>query len=148
MKYKRPVNYLVSALRSTGADTDGGKALQRYLKNMGQPLYDWPTPDGYPDTATAWQGNLLPRWRFALDLVQNQIKGTKFDLDTYLTDVQPGDAAFFVDRVSNNLLGGSLLPGMELELLSTLEEETGINPRQAAEVVIAGVLASPSFQWR
>ena len=148
LKYKRPVNYLVSALRSTGADTDGGKALQRYLKNMGQPLYDWPTPDGYPDTATAWQGNLLPRWRFALDLVQNQIKGTKFDLDTYLTDVESGDAAFFVDRVSTNLLGGSLPPSMEMELLSTLEEETGINPRQAAEVVIAGVLASPSFQWR
>ncbi len=148
LKYKRPVNYTVSALRSSGADTDGSKALQRYLKRMGQPLYDWPTPDGYPDTAAAWQGNLLPRWRFALDLVQNRIKGTKFDLESYLVDIQAGDARFFVDRVANNLLGGSLPPGMEIELLSTLEETLSNNPRQAAEVMIAGVLASPTFQWR
>jgi len=148
LKYKRPVNYLVSALRSSGADTDGGKALHRYLKSMGQPLYDWPTPDGYPDTSAAWQGNLLPRWRFALDLVQNRIKGTKFDLKSYLVGIQEGDASFFIDRVSNNLLGGSLPPGMEIELLSALEETLGGNPLQAAEVVLAGVLASPSFQWR
>ena len=148
LKYKRPVNYMVSALRSSGADTDGSKALQRYLKRMGQPLYDWPTPDGYPDTTAAWQGNLLPRWRFALDLVQNQIKGTKFDLESYLVDVDAGDASLFVDRVSNNLLGGSLPPGMEIELLSSLDETLSENPRQAAEVVIAGMLASPAFQWR
>jgi len=148
LKYKRPVNYLVSALRSSGADTDGGRDLQHYLKSMGQPLYDWPTPDGYPDTSAAWQGNLLPRWRFALDLVQNRIKGTKFNLNSFLADIQEGDASFFIDRVANNLLGGSLPPGMEIELLSALEETLGGNPRQAAEVVIAGVLASPSFQWR
>jgi len=148
LKYKRPVNYLVSALRSSGANTDGGKTLQRYLKNMGQPLYEWPTPDGYPDTAETWQGNLLPRWRFALDLVQNRIRGTKFDLKSYLVDIQEGDASLFIDRVANNLLGGSLPPGMEIELLSALEETLGGNPLQAAEVVIAGVLASPSFQWR
>ncbi len=148
LKYKRPVNFLVSALRSSGADTDGGRALQRYLKEMGQPLYDWPTPDGYPDTAAAWQGNLLPRWRFALDLVQNRIKGTKFDLESYLVDIQEGDARFFIDRVANNLLGGSLPAGMEIELLSALEDTLSDNPRQAAEVVIAGVLSSPTFQWR
>ena len=148
LKYKRPVNYMVSALRSSGANTDGGITFQHYLKSMGQPLYDWPTPDGYPDTTAAWQGNLLPRWRFALDLVQNRIKGTKFDLESYLTDVQTGDARFFVDRVANNLLGGSLPPVMEIELLSTLEKSLSENPRQAAEVVIAGVLSSPTFQWR
>ncbi len=148
LKYKRPVNYMVSALRSSGTDTNGGKAIQRYLTRMGQPLYDWPTPDGYPDTAASWQGNLLPRWRFALDLVQNQIKGTKFNLESYLVNIQAGDASLFVDRVANNLLGGSLQPGMEIELLSSLEETLSENPRQAAEVVIAGMLASPAFQWR
>lgn len=148
LKYKRPVNFLVSAIRSSGADTDGGKAIQRYIKSMGQPLYDWPTPDGYPDTAAAWQGNLLPRWRFALDLVQNRIKGTKFDLESFLVDIEPGDARFFVDRVANNLLGGSLPAGMEIELLSSLEETLSDNPRLAAEIVIAGVLSSPTFQWR
>lgn len=148
LKYKRPVNYLVSALRSSGAETDGGKALQRYLKSMGQPLYDWPTPDGYSDRAASWQGNLLPRWRFALDLVQNRIKGTRFDLETYLADIKAGDGSIFIDRVSNNLLGGSLPASMEIELLTALDETLSDNPRQAAEVFMAGILASPLFQWR
>ena len=148
LKYKRPLNFLISALRQTGADTDGGPAMQAYLKRMGQPLYEWPTPDGYPDTAAAWQGNLLPRWHFALDLVQNQIKGTHFDLKSSLQDA-PGENPFsFLERISKNLLGGSLPSSTQAELLTHLDQTFQENPRQAAEVSIASMLASPSFQWR
>jgi hypothetical protein len=147
-KYKRPVNFLVSAIRLTGADTDGGKALQRYLKQMGQPHYDWPTPDGYPDTADAWQGNLLPRWRFALDLVENRINGTKFDLNRFLEGIESGQASYFIDRSANHLLGGSLPANMELELLNSLKQSIHDRPLLAAQIVISGILASPAFQWR
>jgi len=148
VKYKRPLNFLISALRQTGADTDGGPALQTYLKRMGQSLYDWPTPDGYPDSAAAWQGNLLPRWHFALDLVQNQIKGTHFDLESSLQDA-PGDDPFtFLDGMSKSLLGGSLPSSTQAELLTILDQTFQENPNQAVEVSIASMLASPSFQWR
>lgn len=147
-KYKRPLNFLISALRQTGADTDGGPGLQNYLNRMGQPLYDWPTPDGYPDTAAAWQGNLLPRWRFALDLVQNKIKGTTFNLKDILEDAQSDDPFTFLERISASLLGGSLPLSTQAELLFVLDETLNQSPRQAAEVLIAGVLSSPSFQWR
>ena len=46
---------------------------------MGQPLHQWPMPDGYPDTTTAWVGNMIPRWQFALDLGSNGIKNTVVD---------------------------------------------------------------------
>jgi hypothetical protein len=147
-KYKRPLNYLVSALRQTGADTNGGLTIQRYLTRMGQPLYDWPTPDGYPDTAAAWQGNLLPRWQYALDLVQNRIKGTKFNLEPFLEGLQIGDRHLFIDRISNNLLGEYLSTQTQNELLSALEPFVNQKPIQAAEVVFASILASPHFQWR
>ena len=112
---------MLSALRQTGSDTNGGPALQQYLRRMGQPLYDWPTPDGYPDTAAAWQGNLLPRWKFALDLAQNRIKGTSFNLDHFLKDISGDDPGFFLERITNNLLGRNLPPGQEIELLKVLE---------------------------
>ncbi len=147
-KYKRPLNYLVSALRQTGAETDGGPALQRYLQRMGQPLYDWPTPDGYPDTAAAWQGNLLPRWQFSLDLVQNRIAGTEFNLEQFLEDIDQDTPGFFLNRISNNLLGRNLPPQLEIDLLSALRAANDQQPYQAAEVVAAGIIASPAFQWR
>jgi uncharacterized protein (DUF1800 family) len=147
-KYKRPINFLVSALRQLNAETNGGQAINRYLQQMGQPLFDWPTPDGYPDTAHAWQGNLLPRWQFALDLVQNRIDGTEFDLETYLTGVSGDDPAYFLDRIANNLLGNSLNPEVETEMINTINKPIQNNPKQTAEIVIAGILASPAFQWR
>jgi uncharacterized protein (DUF1800 family) len=147
-KYKRPLNYLLSAFRQTGTDCNGGPAIHRYLQRMGQPLYDWPTPDGYPDTTPAWQGNLLPRWQFALDLVQNKIEGIHFDLEKYLKGITNDDPGSFIDRIANHLLGASLPPKTEMELIRSLTSSIEQNPYQAAEVVIAGILASPIFQWR
>jgi uncharacterized protein (DUF1800 family) len=50
---RRPYDFAVAALRALHADTDGGKGLQRHLDSMGQPLFQWPMPDGYPDNRAA-----------------------------------------------------------------------------------------------
>jgi hypothetical protein len=148
LKYKRPLNYLLSAIRQTGAESDGSSDLQRYLAQMGQPLYDWPTPDGYPDSSVAWQGNLLPRWKFALDLVQNKIKGTNFDIEPILEGIETNEPQSFIQHVCSLLLGCGLTSEIQADLLTVLAPTIKDHPRQAAEVVIAGVLASPTFQWR
>ena len=67
-KFKRPVRYIVSALRLLDADTYAHTALLQYLIRMGQEPYQHPTPDGYSDVASHWCGNLLWRWNFALAL--------------------------------------------------------------------------------
>lgn len=74
---RRPFDYLAACLRATSADTDGGKAVQDHLERMGQPLHQWPMPDGYPDKTAAWTGSLLARWNFALALCANEIRGTR-----------------------------------------------------------------------
>ncbi len=78
---KRPFDFVVSAIRETGAETDGGKAVQSRLAAMGQPLYQWPMPDGFPSETLAWTGSMLARWNFALDLVAGKIQGTELQLD-------------------------------------------------------------------
>ena len=78
-KFRQPFDYLIACLRATNADTSGTGNIQYQLERMGQPLHQWPMPDGYPDTTTAWVGNMIPRWQFALDLASNSIQNTKLD---------------------------------------------------------------------
>jgi len=75
--FKRPFDYAVSAVRASGAQTDAGPGLLKHLFDMGQPLYEWPMPDGYPDETQAWTGGMLARWNFAADLAANRIQGTQ-----------------------------------------------------------------------
>lgn len=74
---KRPFDYMVSCLRVAGAQTDAGEAVQKHLATMGEPLYEWPMPDGYPDKTAAWSGTMLPRWNFAFALAAGQVGGTE-----------------------------------------------------------------------
>lgn len=146
-KYKRPVNYVVSALRQTGADTNAGLPLQRYLKEMGQPLFAWPTPDGYPDHYQAWQGNLLPRWKFALDLAQNQIPGTRLGQEPF-TVTETGNSRELLARISQPLLGRALSSELQDNLNPVLEPILNNHPQEAGTLALAALIASPAFQWR
>ncbi len=147
-KYKRPLNYVLSALRQTGSDTNGGPPIQTALARMGQPLYGWPTPDGYPDTASAWQGNLLPRWTFALDLVEDRLQGTKFDLPVFLSGFQAEDPPALAGAISQHLLGGQLPGDIQAALLDIFRELYRKDPSKAAGMLVAALLSSPQFQWK
>jgi uncharacterized protein (DUF1800 family) len=91
-KFKRPFHYLVSALRVTNADTDAQRGLFSYLERMGHVPFRYPTPDGYPARAQHWHATLLWRWKFALALANNRIKGTRIERKQ-LPQTLGGDAA-------------------------------------------------------
>jgi hypothetical protein len=81
-KIKRPFELAISAVRTLGADTNGGPQFHQWIARMGQPLYGFQTPNGYSDTADAWvnTGALLERLNFGLSLASNRIPGTRVDL--------------------------------------------------------------------
>ena len=126
-KFKRPFNYLVSALRATGASTDAGLELIDYLQRMGHAPFNYPTPDGYPEPAASWLGTLLWRWNFALAVSENKINGTKIDFAT-LQKNAGGDAGLMA-----HLLGRT----------PTVEEVRAYHDSGAG---LALMLASPAFQ--
>jgi uncharacterized protein (DUF1800 family) len=80
-KVKSPFEFVVSALRATGADVQDAMPLVRELQQQGMPLYMCQPPTGYKDTADAWvnTGALVARMNFALRLAQGQIRGTRMD---------------------------------------------------------------------
>ncbi len=79
---KRPFNFMVACLRRSGALTDGGPAVQAHLSKLGQPMYEWPMPDGYPVDQLNWANIVLPRWQFAYDLAFGKIANTTIQADS------------------------------------------------------------------
>ena len=126
-KFKRPFNFIVSALRATGASTNAGMEIVDYLRRMGHAPFNYPTPDGYPEPAAPWLGTLLWRWNFALALGENKLKGTKIEF-TSLQQNAGGDLGLM-----SHLLGRK----------PTAEETQAYHNSGAG---LALVLASPAFQ--
>ncbi len=136
---KRPFDFLVSALRALDADTDGGTAIQEHLFKMGEPLYQWPMPDGYPTRTSAWTGSMLPRWNYAYELAAGKIGGTGIDWNR-LQDGMNSEKMFELTH--------SRRPSrMDGELMSQIDKEfsAGKDGHVGAGFLC---LASPSFQWR
>lgn len=67
-KLKRPLHYLASCLRVLDVRTHAEAPLVEALARMGESPYQHPTPEGYPERASAWTGTLWWRWRAAYDL--------------------------------------------------------------------------------
>jgi len=83
-KIKRPFELVVSAIRTLGAETNGGPGTHQWIARMGEPLYGFQTPNGYSDTAESWvnTGGLLERMNFGLALASNRVQGTRVNLSS------------------------------------------------------------------
>jgi uncharacterized protein (DUF1800 family) len=81
-KIKSPFELAASALRVTGGEVGDPRELLKWITRMGQPLYAYQAPTGFPDRAEAWvnTGSLLNRMNFGLQLAANRVKGVSLDL--------------------------------------------------------------------
>ncbi|PIE80457.1 MAG: hypothetical protein CSA11_08255 [Chloroflexi bacterium] len=151
-KLKRPFTYMVSVLRAVHTDfrLGRGREIGRWLRLLGQVPFHWPPPDGFPDTADVWAANLLPRWNFALTLVNNQLLGAEVPLEKLVlagqADQSPEAVLDFFSRLLN---GRSLIPAERQQFqeyvgAGSLDDET---IRQNLKDSVALMLASPAFQW-
>jgi uncharacterized protein (DUF1800 family) len=77
-KVKTPFEFVVSALRATGAEISDAQPIVRTLQQLGMPLYQCQPPTGYKDTADAWvnTGALVSRMNFAVSLSSNRLQRT------------------------------------------------------------------------
>jgi uncharacterized protein (DUF1800 family) len=124
-KIKRPFEFVASALRATEAETDAGPKLADYLLRMGHSPFQYPTPEGYSDQSQHWMGTLLWRWKFAVALSGNAIRGTRI---TATKSSFGSDTAWMA-----HLLGRLPLP-------------SEVESYRASGDGLALLLASPGFQ--
>jgi uncharacterized protein (DUF1800 family) len=141
-KLKRPFHFLVSALRGLQPTATAVTAVARQLTSLGQPLFMWETPDGYPDQVEYWAGNLLPRWNVATTLANYSSAELGVDVAP-LTRMNSADAVVY--EISRRFFGGELNERTRQELVAYLKPA----PANATRVreTLALALACSEFQW-
>lgn len=127
-KIKRPFELAISAVRTLGADTNGGPQFHQWIARMGQPLYGFQTPNGYSDVAEDWvnTGALLERMNFALALASNRIPGTRTDLSRFVGDMAKDktiDKEKLLDRFVTLIAGGEISAKTRESLLKQLNDQ-------------------------
>ncbi|TAH39666.1 MAG: DUF1800 domain-containing protein [Planctomycetota bacterium] len=150
-KFKTPFEFVVSALRATGAAVENPDAVLAALREMGQPIYLCDPPTGYADTAEAWldPGVLAARWQFALDLAEGRIRGARVPPDFHadLQGVAPTD---WWRRLAEKLLPAGCSESTQAALRAAGAEFLDAGPpgrrRQLAPRLLGLVLGSPEFQ--
>ena len=81
-KTKSPFELAISAVRSMNAEIKQPFQLNTWITRMGQKMYYYQAPTGFPDNGQYWinTGSLLNRMNFGLALASQRIPGIKVDL--------------------------------------------------------------------
>jgi len=126
-KFKRPFEVITSAMRGLDAEVEfiyGGSWTNKffnYFNNVGQPLFYWEPPDGYPDVGAYWRSSnsFVMRWRHLIWLVDDKAAGTPTNLTVDVVGQTPADkrtanelADYWIER-----LFGYEIPGAERQIV-------------------------------
>jgi uncharacterized protein (DUF1800 family) len=159
-KFKRPVEFLVSALRVTGAALDGNwiRAVAEGLNTLGQLHFAWPAPNGYPDVGGYWINSsaMLTRFNQALALAEGRFaNGVRIDA-LALAGANARTPDQMVDALAARILRRPLLPLDRGVLQAFAADGAPTNAplastatRQArARELLGALLASTYFMYR
>jgi hypothetical protein len=109
-KIKSPFELAVSAVRALGAEVTVPLQTAQFISKMGQPLYLYQAPTGYPDRADQWvnTGALLERLNFGLAMTTNKIRGASFDVKRATGNVDQSDREKVMNLAIASLLNGEV----------------------------------------
>jgi uncharacterized protein (DUF1800 family) len=104
-KVKTPQEFVISAVRASGAEVRNAAPLVQALEKLGMPLYGMQTPNGYSWMAEPWvnTGDLVSRMNFALGLSSDRIPGVQTDWTRLLGQAGSGvEAASLTTGLAND----------------------------------------------
>jgi hypothetical protein len=138
----------ISAVRTLGAETNGGPQFHQWIARMGQPLYGFQTPNGYSDVAEDWvnTGALLERINFALALASNRIPGTRADLSRFVGDMakeKTVDKEKLLDRFVTLIAGGEISAKTRESLLKQLNDQITVPTMPAVQTASLKIPQNP-----
>lgn len=93
-KIKSPFELAISAVRSLDAEVSRPYALYSWIAKMGERVYAYQAPTGFPDNSQYWinTGSLLTRMNFGLAVASQRIPGVKVDLPRLHQNREPESA--------------------------------------------------------
>jgi uncharacterized protein (DUF1800 family) len=157
-KVKTPFDFVVSAVRASGADVEHAQPLIQQLQKLGMPLYGMQTPNGYSMKSDAWVNSaaLLNRMNFGLALASGKLPGVQWDPSSTMANNQmPSDPTGALANFENLILDGDVSKQTHTTILNQLNDpqaavRNNVPAAQGANLrLIAGLLlGSPEFQRR
>lgn len=142
-KFKRPYHFMVSSLRATKPTVSKVSTIaDRWLRLLGQPLFYWDPPDGYPDKADYWAGGVMQRWNFAVYLTTTSGEMV-MDIARFMTTSTPEGITAAIDT---ELFAGEMPSALKSQITAYLAAQKTLNEARAREAV-ALALSSSTFQW-
>ena len=143
-KMKSPFELVVSSLRALEADVKNPQPMMTWFNRMGEPLYGYLPPTGFPDYAESWanSGTLIARMNFGVRLATGRINGVTLkrlprDSDGLTTD----EALAMYSKL--------LLPAQDTSAIASEVKETIPDDAERKDIhVVSMLLGSPEFQYR
>ncbi len=91
-KVKTPEEFVISAVRASGAEVTNPQALVQSLDKLGMPLYGMQTPNGYSWMKDGWvsTGALVSRMNFSLVLTGGRMPGARTEWTALLGEKTGG----------------------------------------------------------
>lgn len=157
-KMKRPLEYICAAIRALAPQLDhyNGPDIVTTLETLGQVPFEWPRPDGYPDTADYWLSamSMAARWEYALQLAEDTPGGNPSHADELIGDAETANA--LVNRLADRILHRPLTKEARQALADAVTEGSyapdeplpGAWLSDKAGLAAASLLGSPYFMVR
>ena len=143
-KMKSPFELAVSSLRALEADVKNPQPMMRWFDRMGEPLYGYLPPTGYPDYAESWanSGTLIARMNFGIHLATGRINGVTLKQ-------LPENSGSLTTEQALAMYSKLLLPAQDTSAIASEVKETVPADAERKDVqVISMLLGSPEFQYR
>lgn len=143
-KVKTPLEFVVSALRAVNGTSDSTPRVAQRVAQLGEPLFQHQTPDGYGERQEDWvnSGALLARMNFAVQLASGRMPGTTVDLD-HVVDAT-ADHPALVAAIDKAILGGAMSDHTRATILKEIADVP--DPRMARALAVGLALGGPEFQ--
>jgi uncharacterized protein (DUF1800 family) len=111
-KTKSPFELAISSVRNLNATITQPYQLYTWINKMGQRMYYYQAPTGFPDNGKYWinTGSLLNRMNFGLALASNRIPGVTVDLYALNDHHEPESAEAALETY-----GKMIMPERDLE---------------------------------
>lgn len=168
-KVKSPFELVVSANRALGGELTPTRQLYGWMAKMGQPLYNYQAPTGFPDEADFWvsSATVLNRVNFALQAARGEVPGFSYspgregDVSKLLRSLLPHQAIEETRAQVEALLADS--DNLQLERVTKFEarpnlgggrnrlagERMRLAPEETRTATTVGlILGTPEFQRR
>jgi uncharacterized protein (DUF1800 family) len=129
-----------------GGNGRAQKSLAQQIALMGQPLFSYQAPTGWPEDSRKWvsTGALISRLNFALALTSGEVAQVQIARQPVKSETDADDHSAVLNHLISRLLSGEVSPTTRATLLKQMTPGTPVDTNQ----LTALVLGSPEFQRR